>query len=166
MTEPFFIRESVGGDWPTIVEFNRRLAEETELLRLDPAVLEAGVKAALADPAKARYFVACQPDGQIIGQLMHTWEWSDWRNGQIWWLQSVYVLKEYRGAGVFRQLFNFLRQLAHENPGVVGLRLYVEDHNEQAQGVYNRLGMKAAGYRVFEDIWVPAGSPTRSKEPA
>ena len=124
------------------------------------------MKAALADPVKARYFVACDSGGEIIGQLMHTWEWSDWRNGQIWWLQSVYVLQAYRGAGVFRGLFNFLRQQARENPGVVGLRLYVEDHNEQAQGVYNRLGMKAAGYRVFEEIWHPLEPLNRPEIPA
>lgn len=159
MSELFFIREAKLDDWPAIVEFNLRLAEETEGLRLDPGILEAGVKAALADAAKARYFVAEKPSGELIGQLMHTWEWSDWRNGQIWWLQSVYVLGEYRGAGVFRSLFHFLRQQARETAGVVGLRLYVEDHNEQAQGVYNRLGMKAAGYRVFEDIWLGAGAP-------
>ncbi len=152
------IREAAAADWPTIVEFNQRLARETESLVLDPATLEAGVRAALADATKARYFVACTSDGSIVGQLMHTYEWSDWRNGDIWWLQSVYVHPDYRSRGVFRQLFDFLAQRAQADPGVVGLRLYVEDHNERAQAVYERLCLAPAGYRVMECFWRRAPS--------
>ena len=147
------VREAAQTDWPTIVEFNRRLAQETESLALDGPTLEAGVKAALADRAKARYFVACAADGQIVGQMMHTYEWSDWRNGDIWWLQSVYVHPDYRSQGVFRLLFEFVEQRAKEDPGVVGLRLYVEDHNQRARAVYERLGLAAAGYGVMECMW-------------
>ena len=147
------IRDARPTDWPTIVEFNRRLAQETESLTLDGPTLEAGVKAALADAAKARYFVACTGDGQIVGQMMHTYEWSDWRNGDIWWLQSVYVHPDYRSQGVFRLLFDFVERRAKEDPGVVGLRLYVEDHNERARAVYERLGLAAAGYGVMEAVW-------------
>jgi GNAT superfamily N-acetyltransferase len=147
------VREAAQTDWPTIVEFNRRLAQETESLVLDGPTLEAGVKAALADATKARYFVACTADGQIVGQMMHTYEWSDWRNGDIWWLQSVYVHPDYRSQGVFRLLFEFVEQRAKEDPGVVGLRLYVEDHNERARAVYERLGLTAAGYGVMEAVW-------------
>jgi len=144
------IREATPEDWPTIADFNRRLALETESLALDGPTLEAGVKAALADRTKARYFVACAANGQIVGQLMHTYEWSDWRNGDIWWLQSVYVHPDYRSQGIFRLLFEHLAREAESDPTVVGLRLYVEDHNERAQAVYGRLGLDAAGYRVME----------------
>jgi ribosomal protein S18 acetylase RimI-like enzyme len=147
------VRPASPDDWPTIVEFNRRLAAETESLALDGPTIEAGVKAALADGTKARYFVACTDDGQIVGQLMHTFEWSDWRNGDIWWLQSVYVHPDFRSRGVFRQLFDFVTERAQADPAVVGLRLYVEDHNERAQAVYERLGLAQAGYRVMESFW-------------
>ncbi|MCI0358976.1 MAG: GNAT family N-acetyltransferase [Planctomycetaceae bacterium] len=147
------VRNATAVDWPTIVEFNRRLALETESLALDGPTLEAGVKVALADATKARYFVACAADGQIVGQMMHTYEWSDWRNGDIWWLQSVYVLPDYRNQGVFRRLFEFVAERARADSRVVGLRLYVEDHNERAQAVYERLGLKAAGYGVMEAVW-------------
>ena len=147
------IRDACADDWPTIVEFNRRLAQETESLALDGPTLEAGVKAALADATKARYFVACTTDGQIVGQMMHTYEWSDWRNGDIWWLQSVYVHPDFRSQGVFRRLFEFVAEQAEGDPSVVGLRLYVEDHNAGAQDVYQRLGLAPAGYRVMERIW-------------
>ncbi len=154
------IRKARAEDWPTIAQFNRQLAEETESLALDPATLEAGVKAALADATKARYYVACTAEGQIVGQMMHTHEWSDWRNGDIWWLQSVYVAPDYRSRGVFRQLFDFVALRAKADPGVVGMRLYVEDHNERAQAVYERMGLKAAGYRVLEAFWRRAPSRT------
>jgi ribosomal protein S18 acetylase RimI-like enzyme len=144
------VREATPDDWPRIAEFNRRLALETESLVLDGPTREAGVKAALADRSKARYFVACEESGQIVGQLMHTYEWSDWRNGDIWWLQSVYVHPDYRSQGVFRLLFEHLAREAESDPTVVGLRLYVEDHNERAQEVYGRLGLEAAGYQVME----------------
>lgn len=156
------VREATPDDWPTIAEFNRRLAHETESLALDGPTLEAGVKAALGDKSKARYFVACTHDGQIVGQLMHTYEWSDWRNGHIWWLQSVYVHPDYRSQGVFRLLFEHLARQAESDPAVVGLRLYVEDHNERAQAVYGRLGLDAAGYQVMERFFRRA--PAKSKK--
>jgi GNAT superfamily N-acetyltransferase len=147
------VREARADDWPTIVEFNRRLAAETESLTLDLATLETGVKAALADATKARYFVACTSEGQVVGQMMHTYEWSDWRNGDIWWLQSVYVHSDFRSQGVFRELFEHVAQRAKADERVVGLRLYVEDHNERAQAVYERLGLAPAGYQVMEAVW-------------
>jgi GNAT superfamily N-acetyltransferase len=148
----FVIRAAHVDDWPVIVEFNRRLAEETEGLRLDPVTLEQGVRSALADPGKARYFVADSGDG-LLGQIMHTWEWSDWRNGMFWWLQSVYVRPEARGQGVFRRLFEHVRELARGEPGVVGIRLYVEHGNQPAQEVYRQLGLKPSGYEVLEECW-------------
>jgi ribosomal protein S18 acetylase RimI-like enzyme len=147
------IRRADADDGEAIAELNRRLAAETESLALDPATIAAGVQAALADPAKARYFVATEPTGSIVGQVMHTYEWSDWRNGWIWWLQSVYVLPEYRGRGVLRRLVTHVIELGRSDPQVVGLRLYVEEHNTTAHAVYDRLGLAAAGYHVRELLW-------------
>jgi GNAT superfamily N-acetyltransferase len=136
-------------DWETVADFNIRLARETEGKQLVPDTVFAGVKALLADPRHGRYFVACL-DRKIIGQMMHTREWSDWRNGEIWWLQSVYVHPDHRQAGVFRALFRHLEQLAEQSPDVVGLRLYVEENNTRAQAVYKSFGLSAAGYTVLE----------------
>lgn len=154
-SETFFeltVRPARIEDVARIVEFNRKLAAETEQLRLDPATLQAGVEAVLLDPAKGRYFVAVAGE-QVVGQIMHTREWSDWRNGDIWWIQSVYVDSTARRTGVFRALFKSLREAARTTPGVVGVRLYVEHSNEPALAVYQRLGMKRAGYDVMEDVW-------------
>jgi GNAT superfamily N-acetyltransferase len=151
------IRPARPDDWPTIVEFNRQLAEETEGLRLDPVALQRGVRAALNDPAKARYYVA-DAGSLLLGQLMHTWEWSDWRNGQFWWLQSVYVRPDARGRGVFRRLFEHVHDLARNAPEVVGIRLYVEHGNQRAHDVYRRLGLKPSGYEVLEECWLRESS--------
>jgi ribosomal protein S18 acetylase RimI-like enzyme len=137
-------------DETVIVDWNGRLARETEGKELDPARIVPGVRAVLTDPHKGRYFVAEDANGELLGQLMHTMEWSDWRNGQIWWLQSVYVPAAHRGTGVFRALYEHLEQAALADPEVVALRLYVENHNEAAIATYHRLGMQDAGYRVLE----------------
>lgn len=146
------IRRGQPGDEDALVEMNQRLAWETEQKRLDETVLRKGVRAALSDPHLARYFVACAAD-RVIGQLMHTWEWSDWRNGQIWWLQSVYVMPEYRQRGIFRRLFETVLQEAQGDSQVVGIRLYVEHANQAAHGVYQKLGLVPAGYEVLERMW-------------
>jgi GNAT superfamily N-acetyltransferase len=113
-------------------------------------VVLAGVAAALSDPTKGRYFLA-ELGGQVVGQIMHTYEWSDWRNGCFWLIQSVYVAREARGRGVFRQLFEHLRTLARSEPSVCGLRLYVERHNAAAQQTYRRCGLIDAGYWLMEE---------------
>lgn len=146
------IRPATSADWETIAEFNLKLAEETEPHSLDPETVRAGVRALLADDRKGRYFVACL-EGRIIGQLMHTWEWSDWRNGDVWWLQSVYVDTAFRRQGVFRSLKQHLESLAEADPAVVGLRLYVERDNGHAQRTYRELGFKSAGYLVMERMF-------------
>jgi GNAT superfamily N-acetyltransferase len=146
---PLSIRQAVPADAAVIVEFNRRLAEESEGKTLDAAVLAAGVAAGLADPRKSVYFLA-EEDGRALGQIMFTTEWSDWRNGWFWWIQSVYVRPEARRRGVFRALFEQVRQAALTEGQVIGLRLYVERDNHAAQETYRRLGMDAAGYLVFE----------------
>ena len=145
------IRPAVLDDWPVIADFNTRLADETEGKHLDPDTIAKGVRRLLSEPQRGRYFVACLA-GRVVGQIMHTSEWSDWRNGEIWWLQSVYVRSEFRQRGIFRALFAHLQDLAHSSLDVIGLRLYVEEHNTAAQATYDRLGLKLAGYVVMESL--------------
>lgn len=132
-----------------IAEFNLLLAKETEGLRLDPARVSAGVAALLADPSKGIYYLA-EAEGTIVGQLMITYEWSDWRNGMIWWLQSVYVRRDFRRKGVFRKLFTHLQDLARSQDGVCTLRLYMHAENHTARRSYEKLGMSRTQYEVFE----------------
>lgn len=147
------IRPASAADAEVVIEFNRLLAEETEGKVLDSSRLRQGVLAALADPHKARYFLA-EHAGQAVGQLMLTWEWSDWRNGWFWWLQSIYVRRAYRRQGVLRALLQHVEQLARNQGDVVGLRLYVADHNHLAQQAYLALGLEPAGYRVLEKLFL------------
>jgi GNAT superfamily N-acetyltransferase len=148
MTATLRVREAAAADLPSIVEYNLRLARETESLALDPATLEAGVAALLADPTKGLYLLAEEKDA-TVGQLMLTVEWSDWRNGPIYWLQSVYVRDDRRGAGVFRALWEEALRVARER-GARALRLYVDAGNAAAQEVYKRVGMTPSHYRLFE----------------
>ena len=128
---------------------NRRLAWETEQRRLAPATVTAGVQALLNDASKGIYFVA-EADGQLAGQLLITREWSDWRNGDFWWIQSVYVLEPFRSQGIFRALFEHVQALARARQDVCGLRLYVEASNARAQAAYRHLGMNKTDYEMFE----------------
>ncbi len=144
------IRPARLDDAAAIVEFNHRLALESENKALDHETLTKGVDAALRDPRLARYFVAVAGEKQV-GQIMITEEWSDWRNGLIWWLQSVYVHAEWRGRGVFRLLLNKVVAQG-KAAGVIGLRLYVEHHNSRAQETYRRSGFADAGYQVMERL--------------
>lgn len=153
------IRPATTEDADFLAHGNAAMALETEHKRLDPQVVGAGVRAALADPAKGRYFVA-ERDGQRVGQLMFTHEWSDWRNGTFWWIQSVYVLPEARRSGVFRALFRHVERLAARDPGVCGIRLYVERENTRAQGTYRHCGLHDAGYTVMEVDFTAVGRPT------
>jgi GNAT superfamily N-acetyltransferase len=148
----FLIRAATVEDLQTIADFNARLAAETEDTALDPEILLRGVRALLADSTRGAYYVACDA-GEVIGQIMHTREWSDWRNGDIWWVQSVYVHPAHRRRGVFRRLYEHLTALATSDPGVVGLRLYVEEGNRVAQTTYERLGMLPAHYRVMQHLF-------------
>ncbi len=127
-TDAWPIRSAELADAPFIVEANLQLAWESEQKRLDRELLEPGVRQVLDDPSLGRYFIAYNQAGPV-GQLMLTTEWSDWRNGAIWWIQSVYVVPECRGQGVYRALHSHVARLGAEEPGVVGLRLYVEHAN-------------------------------------
>jgi ribosomal protein S18 acetylase RimI-like enzyme len=146
---PLAIRRATKADLDVVVDFNRRLAEESEGKILDAAVLKAGVTQALADPQKALYFLA-EDAGLVVGQTMITTEWSDWRNGWFWWIQSVYVRPEVRRRGVFRALFEHISKAARQDSSVIGLRLYVDDDNHAAQETYRQMGMIDAGYFVLE----------------
>ncbi len=147
------IRPARADDAEVIADFNARLAADTEDLVLDRARLLAGVRAVLADPGKGFYAMA-ERAGGTVGQLLVTREWSDWRNGDFWWIQSVFVVPEARGAGVFRALYEHVDRLARERGDVCGLRLYVERHNERAQRTYARLGMQRTVYDMFETDYV------------
>jgi GNAT superfamily N-acetyltransferase len=143
------IRKARLADCAVIADFNSRLAWETEKLRLDPQTIRRGVRAALKDASKGTYFVA-EHKGVVVGQLLITYEWSDWRNGNFWWIQSVYVAAEYRQAGVFRGLFAHAQKLAQARRDVCGLRLYVERDNDRAQRAYAKLDMAKTHYEIFE----------------
>ena len=145
---PFSIRQGVTRDAPVIAAFNAALALETESLQLEPARLLAGVRAVLDDPAKGFYLVA-EENGEVIGQLMITYEWSDWRNGNFWWIQSVYVLPQARRQGVFRALHTAIAERARA-AGAIGLRLYVDLDNASAQATYAALGMQRCHYALYE----------------
>jgi ribosomal protein S18 acetylase RimI-like enzyme len=143
------IRRAEPRDLAVVVEYNRRLAHETEGYTLDPERLQAGVAHVLAGHAEAHYLVA-DLAGEVVGQLMLTREWSDWRNGWFYWVQSVYVAPEQRRSGIFRALYQAAVQEVERQPNAVGLRLYVEEHNQTAQATYGRLGMQPTGYLVLE----------------
>lgn len=143
------IRQARLSDAQVIVDFNSRLAWETEQIKLKAQTIRRGVRALLTDSGKGIYFVAEQ-DGQVIGQLMITYEWSDWRNGNIWWIQSVYVASEFRQRGVFRELFNHVKKLGRTHRDVCGLRLYVEKNNRRAHKTYKHLGMRHTHYEIYE----------------
>jgi len=146
------LRDARPTDLQFLVDGNRRMAQETEGIELDPGLVGPGTQAVLDDPALGRYFVA-EADGVPVGQLMLTYEWSDWRNGVFWWIQSVYVEPAHRGRGVFSALFRHVAGLAHASTGVCGLRLYVDRANRRAEDVYTHLGLHPTNYDVMEDVF-------------
>jgi GNAT superfamily N-acetyltransferase len=154
----FSIREARPDDAAVIAGYNSAMAEETEGKELDTACVGPGVEALLLDSSRGRYWVA-EGDGDVIAQLMVTYEWSDWRNGNIWWIQSVYVRPDRRRQGVFSGLYDYVKSLADATPGVIGLRLYVDADNLRAQQTYRALGMETSDYLVMEDLF-PASSDT------
>src|SRR3954462_3600790 len=148
MPAPIQIRAARPADAATLADYNAAMALETEHKTLDAATLRAGVERAILHSQAARYFLA-DIAGRVVGQLMVTFEWSDWRTADFWWIQSVYVHPDFRAAGVFKALYRHVEALARE-AGACGLRLYVERDNTRAQEVYRRLGMADSGYAVYE----------------
>ncbi|QDU78400.1 putative acetyltransferase [Polystyrenella longa] len=145
------IREATTCDIDTLVEYNSQLARETEGKELNRETLRAGLEVLLADSTKGKYLVA-EISGKVVGQVMFTREWSDWRNGEFWWLQSVYIASHFRRQGIFKQLYQAIVERARARTDVVGIRLYVELQNKIAQSTYEQLGMQAAGYSVMETL--------------
>ena len=142
------IREAEKFDIPVITQFNQALAKETEDIQLDSETLASGISNAL-NREECHYFLA-ELNGKAAGQIMITYEWSDWRNGIMWWIQSVFVSPEYRGKGIFRTLFYHVEQLAKKHPEVKALRLYVMQDNQSGKKTYESLGMNDSGYLVYE----------------
>lgn len=143
------IRMAVAADAQVIAANNRATALETEGWEIGAVVALAGARRVLDDPARGFYLVA-ETDGSVVGQCMVTYEWSDWRNGEFWWVQSVYVRPECRRRGIFTSLFRTVESMAEARPEVTGLRLYVETANATAQAAYGRLGMHPAPYVLLE----------------
>jgi GNAT superfamily N-acetyltransferase len=136
-------------DHETITKFQLAMALETERLKLDPETCSRGVRAVFEDPHKGTYYV-CEREGRAIGSLLIITEWSDWRNGAVWWIHSVYVAPEARGAGVFKALYEHVKSLVASDEGLRGLRLYVDKSNSSAQVVYKKIGMTDEHYSLFE----------------
>jgi len=145
------IRQANLDDLDVLVQGNISLALETENVRLDPDSIAPGVRAVLEGHQPGRYYV-WEDNGAVTAQLMITFEWSDWRNGTVWWIQSVYVPTSARRTGSFRRLYEAVREEAR-SAGSPGLRLYVDERNERAQKVYAALGMNGDHYRVFEEMF-------------
>jgi ribosomal protein S18 acetylase RimI-like enzyme len=145
------IRLARPGDARAIAAFNAAMALETEGKRLFAEVIGAGVRALLRRP-KAGFYLLAETKAEIAGVLMITTEWSDWRNGAFWWIQSVYVRPEFRRQGVYRRLYRHVQGLAKKDRRVCGFRLYVERENRRAQATYRALGMEKTRYLVFEEL--------------
>lgn len=143
------IRTAIMADVEALVQFNQAMAKETEGKRLDNAVLKAGVTALLENTARGFYLVA-EDQGEIMGSLMVTYEWSDWRNANFWWVQSVYIVPEHRRKGIYSALYGEVNTLAQNNDNVCGYRLYVEKDNLIAQSTYEKLGMAQTHYLMYE----------------
>ncbi len=144
------IRLAQSQDLQALIDNNQAMAWETESRHLDSEILSKGVAALLQDPTKGFYVIA-QIGDTVVGSLMVTSEWSDWRNGEMWWFQSVYVLPQFRALGVFKALYNYVATLGKEK-SVRELRLYVERANERAQKVYEALGMSHSHYDMWEVV--------------
>ena len=151
MSREIIVRLAGAGDADVLVAFNRAMALETEGKALREETASRGVAGLFANPSLGFYVVA-EAGGEVVGSLMITTEWSDWRNGSFWWVQSVYVRPDSRRQGVYRRLYRFVGDMAAEDPDVCGFRLYVERENSTARQAYRALGMEETGYVMFEDL--------------
>lgn len=142
------VRPASGSDAPVIIGFQKQMARETEDLLLEDEKITKGVYAVFDNPARGKYYVATVDD-KVIASLLITTEWSDWRNAEVWWFQSVYVLPGYRRKGIFRKMYSYIRDLAVKE-NVAGLRLYVETNNITARRTYEAMGMNSEHYTLYE----------------
>jgi len=134
-----------------LIDFQLRLAFESEGVTLDADTLRSGMQAMFADPSKGVYYIA-REEKEIVGCHMITYEWSDWRNGMVWWLQSVYVRESHRKKGIFKKMYDNVITIIKNDPDLIGLRLYVDKSNERAMNVYAAMGMDGSHYTVYE--WI------------
>jgi GNAT superfamily N-acetyltransferase len=158
MLDRLLVREATLSDLDRLVEFSSAMALETEGRQLDCARLRRGTRTVIEHPEHGFFMVAEIPDAvpPVVGQLLITFEWSDWRNAQFWWIQSVYVDPAWRRKGVYRRMHETVMAEARRRTDVCGIRLYVEEHNKTAQAVYQRVGLSVSPYRVFEeDFFLP-----------
>ena len=148
------IRTAVRSDVDLLARFNQAMAQESEDKPLDLDRIKAGIVGLLERPAEGYYLIAEDPRGEPAGALMLTFEWSDWRNGRFWWIQSVYVRPEFRRKGVYSALHEHVRNAARADSESCGLRLYVERENTGAQATYRAMGMVETHYRLYEEEFV------------
>lgn len=147
----FLVRKARLEDVGVIAGFNQSMAMETEGKRLDDVVIGPGVKAMLENPQRGFYLIV--EVGQLpVACLMVTYEWSDWRNGMFWWIQGVNVIKDFRRQGIYRRMYEHLKQLAITEGGVCGFRLYAENDNQRAHATYRAMGMDQCHYQMFEEL--------------
>jgi ribosomal protein S18 acetylase RimI-like enzyme len=151
MVSTIVVRNALLRDIPALADFNVAMAQETENRILSPAKVKAGMKAVIRHPDDGFYLVA-ELNGELAGSLLVTREWSDWRNGVFWWIQSVYVPPGFRKRGIYRALYDAVKARAKSNLEVCGFRLYVERNNRAARSVYSKLGMSETEYRIYEEI--------------
>ena len=142
------IRKATPEDAAVIIDFQQKMAWETEQMTLVPGTINKGVNAVFADPSRGQYWIA-EEKGSVVASLLITYEWSDWRNSNVWWFQSVYVLPALRRTGIFRSMYKYIKNEA-DKEGIAGLRLYVETNNSGAQQTYEALGMKSLHYKMYE----------------
>jgi GNAT superfamily N-acetyltransferase len=143
-----FIRKATTEDATIIIDFQQKMAWETEQMALVPQLIFNGVKAVFDNSSRGQYWVA-EDNGKVIASLLITYEWSDWRNCNVWWFQSVYVLPEFRRTGVFKSMYQHIKEEAGKQ-GIGRLRLYVETNNINAQKTYEALGMESQHYKMYE----------------
>ncbi len=143
------VQQATINDVQILIEFQLKMAQETERLSLDRKSVEQGVTRVFSDPSKGMHIVAEERD-TVVGCLLITYEWSDWRNGTLWWIQSVYIAPNYRNKGVFSQMYAYLKKKVTDADDILGLRLYVDKNNTDAQNAYRALGMNAEHYLLYE----------------
>ncbi len=164
------VRPATHEDVETLTEFSAAMAMETEQRALDRARLRMGTQSVIDQPERGRYFVAdlqqdASADTVTVGQLLITYEWSDWRNAQFWWIQSVYVHPAWRRKGVYRHMHRTILNLARSQAAVCGVRLYVEGSNRVAKHVYDRVGLALSTYQIYESDFVLPHIESRQSEP-
>lgn len=143
------IRKAIPEDTPAIIDFQIKMALETEDIHLEKSIVTEGVNAVFSDPSKGTYYIA-EKNWEVVGSLLTTYEWSDWRNGTVIWIQSVFVLPEYRQQGIYKTLFQHVSNMVKSDKKLKGIRLYVEKSNKTAHKVYSKIGLNPDHYELYE----------------